>query len=375
MIRLRSIAAVGCAAPVIVAALAYLYDPPWIGGMTTGLGRWEEYPAGIRYRWTTGHATLYVPSDATSLTLPMRAGFQGTLTRAVTVKVSVDDRWLADVVLPEPAAWFRTELPMPHLRTHRRHRRIDLLVDRTVGEMSLGVQTGEISVKGSSAPELPLPGALLVATDVAAGTYRVRVTRKSSDRGELTLGIGRAALPIGRWPLSDALLDEYTFRLPVRAAAVVVKGDSSAVRSIDRVALVPDPPDGITPEEARASDAAQYGDVVVYALDDRVWLEHDGFWVMGDRRPDVVISAKHPVTFVDLIVHNRPVSNTVRVRSGQWFVERALEPDEAWRVRVPLPKPAQDLTVGFDVARGVRPADVDPASRDHRSLGCWVEVQ
>jgi len=28
----------------------------------------------------------------------------------------------------------------------------------------------------------------------------------------------------------------------------------------------------------------------------------------------------------------------------------------------------------IDVARGFRPADVDPSSRDRRFLGCWIEI-
>ncbi|MCU1385893.1 MAG: hypothetical protein JWL71_4590, partial [Acidobacteria bacterium] len=30
----------------LAAVLAYLYDPPWIGGVTSGLRPWEEDPPG-----------------------------------------------------------------------------------------------------------------------------------------------------------------------------------------------------------------------------------------------------------------------------------------------------------------------------------------
>jgi hypothetical protein len=375
MNRLRSIAGVVCSVAIVLAALAYLYDPPWIGRVTTGLGAWEEYPEGVRYRWTSGHATLFVPSDATAVTIPMRAGFPGMNGPAVTVKVTVDDRSLPDLVLPDPAAWFRAELTLPRRRTRRRVRRIDLRVDRPAGPMSLGVQIGEVAIKGASDVDTVQPGPLLFATDIAPGTYRFRVMRKSLERGEVTLGVGRAGSPVARWPLSDALIHDYAFRLPVRAVALSVKGDSGAIRSVERVAFAAQSPAEATPQAGRATDAVRYGGVVLYALDERVWLEQNGFWVMGDRRPDVLISADDPRTSIDLIVHNRPAANTIRVRSGQWSVVRVLAPDEAWPVHIPLAEPARDVIVNFDVARGVRPFDVDPNNSDRRSLGCWVEVR
>jgi hypothetical protein len=61
------------------------------------------------------------------------------------VRVSVDDRWLADVELPDPSAWVRPVLPLPRRATGRRFRRVDLHVNRTiVGPFVLGVMTGEI---------------------------------------------------------------------------------------------------------------------------------------------------------------------------------------------------------------------------------------
>jgi hypothetical protein len=47
---------IGAAAALIASALAlgYLYDPPWIGGVTSGLRPWEERPPGTLFRWTAG---------------------------------------------------------------------------------------------------------------------------------------------------------------------------------------------------------------------------------------------------------------------------------------------------------------------------------
>jgi hypothetical protein len=130
-----------------IAALAYLYDPPWIAGMTTGFHRWEQHAAGFPFRWTNGHASFFVPADATMLTIPMRAAFSGPEGTNAIVKVSVDDRWLADIVLDDPDAWVRTRLPLPRSPTGRRYRRVDVRVNRVRTEGNLGIQMAEVVVE------------------------------------------------------------------------------------------------------------------------------------------------------------------------------------------------------------------------------------
>ena len=128
---------------VAVAALWYLRDPPWVAGVTSGLREWEEDPPGTRFRWTAGHASFFLPSSATRLTLPLRAAFPSATGAPVVVRIEVDDRWLADIALPRPDEWSYPTLPLPARETHRRHRRVDLRVSRTVGMFNLGVQLGE----------------------------------------------------------------------------------------------------------------------------------------------------------------------------------------------------------------------------------------
>jgi hypothetical protein len=133
---------------------AYLRDPPWAGQITSGLRDWElDRSDGTHYRWTTGRASFFVPSDATALTLPLRPVFPGPDGAAVTVSIAVDDRWLTDVELRQPRAWMRTSLPLPRRATRRRFRRVDLHVSRTlVGPFIIGVQTGEIELERPHPP-------------------------------------------------------------------------------------------------------------------------------------------------------------------------------------------------------------------------------
>ena len=145
MTRRRSLVLI---AAVAVSALAwYTFDPPWIAGVTSGLREWEEDPPGMRFRWTAGRASFFVPATATEMTLPMRAVFPSPDATPVTVTMSVDDRFLTDIRLTDINAWTRTTVPLPRRSTWRTYRRVELRVSRTAGPYNLGVQLGEIVLR------------------------------------------------------------------------------------------------------------------------------------------------------------------------------------------------------------------------------------
>ena len=121
----------------------YLYDPPWVAGVTSGLRDWEEDPPGARFRWTNGHASFYIPSDVGELTLPMRAVFASSDGKPVRVALSVDGRWLTNIDLLNPAEWTYPRVPLPRRTSRRRYRRIDVRVSRVTGFYNLGVELGE----------------------------------------------------------------------------------------------------------------------------------------------------------------------------------------------------------------------------------------
>jgi hypothetical protein len=133
------------AALVLLAAAIHLHDPAWAGRVTSGLTSWQEDPPGTRFRWTAGRASFFVPSTATSMTLPLRAVFPGPAGGPTTVDVRVDDRFLATISLADPGAWIRTQLPLGRPK-RRRFRRVDLTVNRVVPPFALGVMVGEIAV-------------------------------------------------------------------------------------------------------------------------------------------------------------------------------------------------------------------------------------
>ena len=126
----------------LIGALAYLYDPQWIGNVTSGMREWEYSDPAMVFRWTAGRASLFIPSDATVVMIPLRSGIPGPLMGEVPVEIRVDGRFLATITLTDPAAWVRQELPLGNRVTHRRFRRIDLHVPRAVGQGNRGVMTG-----------------------------------------------------------------------------------------------------------------------------------------------------------------------------------------------------------------------------------------
>jgi hypothetical protein len=138
-----SVIALVCAA-LAVAGLAYLRDPPWILSMTSGMREWETDTSGTRFRWTGGHASFFVPSNAHTVQIPLRTTFAGAHDRPVTATITLDDRAVDRVVLSDPS-WHASivRLPPP---AGRRARRIDIRVDRTRDD-NRGAQIGEVQIR------------------------------------------------------------------------------------------------------------------------------------------------------------------------------------------------------------------------------------
>ena len=125
------------AVALVLAALAYLRDPPWLLNITSGLTRWETDPDGTRYRWTTGHASFFVPSSAEVVTFRLRAPKEDPRDWPITATISIDDR-PADVIKVNEEDWTPVRLRMPS-RAERNARRIDITLDR-VRSQNRGVQ-------------------------------------------------------------------------------------------------------------------------------------------------------------------------------------------------------------------------------------------
>ena len=128
----------------VLAALAYLRDPPWLLSTTSGMRGWETDSSGTRLRWMGGHASFFVPANARSIEMPLRTIFARGDDWPVVVTVTIDDRPAERLVLRD-GRWQRIVVSMPAAGS-RRVRRIDLRMDRTRDD-NRSAAIGEVVVR------------------------------------------------------------------------------------------------------------------------------------------------------------------------------------------------------------------------------------
>jgi hypothetical protein len=130
-------------AAALVAGLAYLRDPPWLLSVTSGMRPWEMDASGRRLRWMGGHASLFVPSDAHVVSIPLRTTFTAG-DPPVTATISIDDRPVDRFALTDPQ-WQVSTVRLPP-KGGRRVRRIDIRLDRTRDD-NRGAAVGEVTLR------------------------------------------------------------------------------------------------------------------------------------------------------------------------------------------------------------------------------------
>ena len=126
----------------VAGVLSYLRDPAWLAGVESGFRGWETSTDGVRYRWTSGHASFFVPASASAIVIPARTTFAPG-DPPVNVSIAIDDR-PADALVLEDASWQVRKLPMPPPGS-RRLRRIDIRVNR-LRDGFRGAQIGEVTI-------------------------------------------------------------------------------------------------------------------------------------------------------------------------------------------------------------------------------------
>ena len=131
-------------AGVLTLCLAYLRDPPWLGTVTSGLSAWETDDRGVRYQWTRGHASFFVPTDAGTVVLTLRSVKDAPADWPITATIRIDDRQVQAVTLADDS-WreVMVRLPKPESRAHRR---VDIVLDR-VRSRQRGVQLQPVRVE------------------------------------------------------------------------------------------------------------------------------------------------------------------------------------------------------------------------------------
>jgi hypothetical protein len=127
-----------------IVLLGYLRDPPWLLSTTSGLRAWETEADGTRVRWMGGHASLFVPSSARTVELPVRTTFDAPGDWPVTVTVAIDDR-MGDRIVLSDGQWHSMLVRLPPAG-RRKVRRLDIRLDRTRDD-NHGAAIGELRIR------------------------------------------------------------------------------------------------------------------------------------------------------------------------------------------------------------------------------------
>ena len=137
---------IAATALLLAAALWYLRDPAWLATQTTGLRAPERAPDGTTFRWSGGHASFFVPSDARHVRIPVSTIFDSRMARgdeSMMVTFTIDDVRAGRVLLSVPSIReVVLDLPPPG---SRRVRRIDVRTSLT-RDGNHGVKIGEVMV-------------------------------------------------------------------------------------------------------------------------------------------------------------------------------------------------------------------------------------
>ena len=131
------------AALIVTGTLWYLRDPAWLAEQTTGMRGWQTSADGRRYRWTGGHASLFVPSDARAVVIPVATTFERGDSEPMVVTFAIDGRPAARLLLTT-SEWQRVTLSLPP-QGSRKVRRLDVHTTPT-REGNHGVQLGEVQL-------------------------------------------------------------------------------------------------------------------------------------------------------------------------------------------------------------------------------------
>ena len=115
-----------------------------------------------------------------------------------------------------------------------------------------------------------------------------------------------------------------------------------------------------------------------YFMDDNVWtIEETGVWTKGDSAADVVMRADRSFTKIQLTVHS-DIDNTFTGKLGGQVFTVHLQPGEKQTLTFdPGPGVWSNGSVVYRMtwttAKGFTPARMNPANKDDRFLGVFVE--
>jgi hypothetical protein len=123
---------------------------------------------------------------------------------------------------------------------------------------------------------------------------------------------------------------------------------------------------------AEIVSAALLGDTTVYFHDRRTQAEGEGFWTPGSSTIMLTVASARG-SAPELMLRAGPVRTAIVLDAQGWRERISLEPNGERRVTLPASKSGM-LRVLIETSTGFVPAEIDPTSKDRRSLGVWISA-
>ncbi len=220
----------------------------------------------------------------------------------------------------------------------------------------------------------PVPLFYNARWSLPAGRYRVRLesTAPGPLTGRLELQLGRAGPPLRGWDIDGRRAWEETFTLPVDVRFVGFRASDELASHRPRIRLQPLDIDDAGERVAglEVVQSRRYDRIEAFFHDDQSWPETAGVWLRGDSRARIALAPPGEQE-VSLTLRAGAAPATVRIRANGRTHHVSLPAGGSRQVSLGA---SSLVRMEISTNGGFVPANVDPASRDVRRLGCWIEI-
>ena len=214
-----------------------------------------------------------------------------------------------------------------------------------------------------------------------AGTYNIDVTfgnQVPPGPTPFSLQVGRVGPALQTWTLQPTAGETWrtSLWLALDAGFVGFRGPVEMERAVTAITITPTAvvDAGARPHPGEVLAAATYSGVMFYFHNEQMYPEPNGFWTIGRRPADVTVAVMPQRTApVVLRIHGGGQANHATITTFGWRRELDLVPGQAAEVELPVVAGGV-IPLTIATSGGVSPKTFDPASKDPRYLGIWVEI-
>jgi hypothetical protein len=232
------------------------------------------------------------------------------------------------------------------------------------------------AVPGEWTDPQPVPLLLNMRLSLPAGRYRVTLLFAPLPDGHHRVGLrlGRTGGVFRDFDVPATGSSWGTeFELPVDANLVGFEATKELGAAVQRVDVTPLAVSdvGRRLRVGQVLAARDYGRVALFAHDERSWLEPEGVWTLGKARATFSVSARStgPVA----IRLRSATDNRVSLGCATWRATVDLLAGQPADLEVPGLEAGRAASFWVETSQGHVPSEVDPASRDRRVLGVFVQ--